>query len=44
MEQVKEFKELLVKLLQEGPTNMGRNQVIDKINTTYATFEILKGQ
>lgn len=42
MEQTKEFKELLLKLIQEGPPNMGRNQVLDKINTAYATFEILK--
>lgn len=43
MEEVKEFKDLLIKLIQDGQPNMGRNQVMDKINTAYDTFKIVKG-
>ena len=42
MDKVKEFKDLLINLIKEGQPNMGRNQVVDKINTAYSTYELIK--
>jgi len=35
------FKDLLIKLFEDGKTNMGKNQAIEQINTAYNTFKIM---
>jgi len=44
MNKVLEFKELLIKLIESGNTNCGRNQVIDKINTAFETYKIMENK
>ena len=43
MQNVEDFKNLLIKLIDKGKPNMGKNQVVEKIETAYNTFEIMKG-
>ena len=40
--QVQVFKDILLKVISEGKTNMCRNQIIDKINTAYDVFRLTR--
>ena len=44
MQNTEEFKNILVKLVEQSNTSMGRNQVLEKIETAYNTFKLIKGE